>query len=331
MSDATSVLEVRELRTVLNRPDGPVAIVDGVSFDLMPGETLGLVGESGSGKSMTALSLMGLTPRPHVLVASGTVRIGGRDLLGLSERELSQVRGAELGMIFQEPTTALNPVLTIGEQLVETLRAHTRISIRAAREAAIHLLQRVRLPDPERHFDEFPHRLSGGMCQRVVIALAIAGNPKVLIADEPTTALDVTVQAQILELIRELSADQGMAVLLITHDLGVVAGYADRVAVMYAGRIVETAPVLDLFHDPRHPYTQRLLSAMPRFTKDPPHRRRFEELPGMVPPLGELPPGCAFAPRCSKAQPVCGTDRPTLAELAPRHCAACWVAQAAGS
>jgi peptide/nickel transport system ATP-binding protein len=321
------VLEVRGLRTVLERRTGPVAIVDDVGFDLAHGETLALVGESGCGKSMTALSLMGLTPRPQVHVAAGSARIGGRDLLSLSEPQLCEMRGTELAMIFQEPATALNPVLTIGEQVIETLRAHRPMSARSAREAAIGLLRQVRLTDPERQLDEYPHRLSGGMCQRVVIALAIAGNPKVLIADEPTTALDVTVQAQILDLLMTLRAEHGTAVLLITHDLGVVAGCADRVAVMYAGRIVEEASVEDLFRDPRHPYTENLLRAVPRLVESPAPSRRFGEIPGMVPSLGDLPNGCAFAPRCAKARPACSLERPVLAEVAPDHRAACWVAQ----
>jgi peptide/nickel transport system ATP-binding protein len=308
------VLEVAHLSAELGRG---VKVISDISFALAPGETLALVGESGCGKSMTALALMGLLP-PRAAITGGAILLRGRNL---AAADMRTIRGAEMTMIFQEPQSALNPVLSIGEQVMEAVRAHHRMSQREARAAALDLLARVRLPDPVGRFGEFPHRLSGGMCQRVMIAMALAGAPSVLIADEPTTALDVSVQAQILELIAALQQESGMAVLLITHDLGLVAGYADRVAVMYAGRIVETAPVQALFSAPAHPYTVALLRAAPGLT--PESNARFAEIPGLVPALGQRPPGCAFAPRCGFAQPACRAAIPPWAELSPDHRAAC--------
>jgi peptide/nickel transport system ATP-binding protein len=292
-SSSGALLSVERLNTVFDLPGGPAAAVIDVSFTVAAGETLCLVGESGSGKSVTALSIMRLVPRLG-RIASGKILFKGRDLLTLSEREMQKVRGAEIGLVFQEPMTALNPVFTIGNQLEETLAVHGIARGAAARSKSIELLESVSMPDAERRVREYPHQLSGGLRQRALIALALACNPALLIADEPTTALDVTIQAQILDLLRDLKARLGLALLLITHDLGVVAEMGDRVAVMYAGRIVEEAPVRELFRDPRHPYARGLLGSMPgggRGTK-------LQAIQGIVPPLGKLPPGCPFAPRC---------------------------------
>jgi peptide/nickel transport system ATP-binding protein len=321
------VLEVTRLRTVINRAGRPINVLDDVSFSVMPGEMLALVGESGCGKSITALSVMGLLPAPQVMIEAGAVRLDGQDLVGLPIKALRQLRGSAMAMIFQEPLSALNPVLTIGEQVEEAVCAHRTLSRAAAREAALALLDRVRLPDPLRCYREYPHRLSGGMCQRVAIAMALAGDPRLLIADEPTTALDVTVQAQILELIARLQQEASMAVLFITHDLGLVAGYADHVAVMYAGRIVEAAPVDRLFARPLHPYTMRLLHAAPRLALGR-ERARFAEIAGQVPSLGRRPDGCAFAPRCTAAEPRCTVAPPNAFEVSRDHRVACFLAGA---
>jgi peptide/nickel transport system ATP-binding protein len=319
------VLQVTRLRTVINRAGGHVTVLDDVSFAVKPGQMLALVGESGCGKSITALSVMGLLPAPQVTIQSGTILLEGQNLVGLPAKALRQRRGRVMAMIFQEPQSALNPVLTIGEQVEEALRAHQSLSRGAARAAALELLDRVLLPDPRRCHGEYPHRLSGGMCQRVAIAMALAGQPRLLIADEPTTALDVTVQAQILELIARLQLEEAMAVLFITHDLGLVAGYADRVAVMYAGRIVEEAPVDTLFARPLHPYTTRLLQAAPRLAAQR-LPGRFAEIPGQVPQLGQRPPGCAFEPRCTIADIRCTIAPPNAFEPAPDHRVACFLA-----
>ena len=280
------------------------AVID-VSFQVSAGETLCLVGESGSGKSVTALSIIRLV-QPPGRIARGTVRLNGRDLMALSEREMQHVRGAEIGFVFQEPMTALNPVFTLGSHLEETLRAHDRATRRTARTRAIELLDAVSIPEPQRRVDEYPHQLSGGLRQRALIALALACEPKLLVADEPTTALDVTIQAQILELLRELQARMGLGLLLITHDLGVVAEMGNRVAVMYAGRIVEHAPVGPLFADPKHPYTRGLLASIPGTAPG----TRLNAIPGTVPPLGSLPPGCSFITRCPNRFEPCPTAHP---------------------
>jgi peptide/nickel transport system ATP-binding protein/oligopeptide transport system ATP-binding protein len=294
--------------------------VDGVDLSLAPGRTLGIVGESGCGKSMLSLSIMRLVPPPGRVVA-GSVRLAGRDLLNLSSREMRDVRGRDVAMIFQEPMTSLNPVHSVGFQIVEALRSHRGGSARALREEAIEALRQVRIPAPERRFDEYPHQLSGGMRQRVMIAMALACRPKLLIADEPTTALDVTVQAQILDLLRELQASTGMAIILITHDLGVVAEMADEVAVMYAGRVIERASARALFEDPQHPYTLGLLGSIPRLDEE---RERLLAIEGMVPPPFALPAGCRFHPRCPFADATCGEGTPPpLRALAPAHEAAC--------
>jgi oligopeptide/dipeptide ABC transporter ATP-binding protein len=320
------LLEVRDLRTQFAMLQGPVTVVDGVSFDLATGETLAVVGESGCGKSVTALSLLRILPEPQGRVVHGTVRLDGRDLLALREDEMRGVRGDEIAMIFQEPMTSLNPVRTIGDQIVEALRAHRPLSMRGARAQAIELLTRVRIPDARRRLGDYPHRLSGGMRQRVMIAMALACRPKLLIADEPTTALDVTIQAQILSLLRRLQDELGMAIMLITHNLGVVAGMASRVIVMYAGRIVEEAPVEDLFARPLHPYTEGLLGATPRLDTGV-RQQRLADIPGIVPPLDALPLGCAFAPRCPKVMNICRAERPALLAAGTGRRVACFAAQ----
>jgi peptide/nickel transport system ATP-binding protein len=324
--DGDFLLRVDGLRTVFKTVAGPAVAVDGVSYDLQPGETLAVVGESGSGKSVTALSIMGLVPDPPGRIEAGEVWFEGRDLLALSERELEKVRGDEIAMIFQEPMSSLNPVLNIGRQVVETIVEHEGLGAAAARARALEMLRLVQIPEPERRLSQYPHQLSGGMLQRVMIAMALSCSPKVLIADEPTTALDVTIQAQILALINDLRERFGTAVLLITHDLGVVAETADRVVVMYAGRVVEEATVDDLFASPRHPYTRGLLGAIPHLglLQGAARPETLQEIPGIVPPLTHLPPGCRFAPRCRFATTQCTEAYPPFEEKAPRHKAACW-------
>jgi peptide/nickel transport system ATP-binding protein len=314
-----ALLEVRELHTSFALEAGEARAVDGVSFTLDPGRVLGLVGESGCGKSVTALSLIRLVPPPG-RVTGGQVLLDGRDLLALAEREMRAVRGPGLAMIFQEPMTSLNPVFTAGSQIAEAVRLHQRVGGREAWERAVELLAEVGIPEPGRRARAYPHQLSGGMRQRVMIAMAISCAPRVLIADEPTTALDVTIQAEILDLLRALRERRGMALLLITHDLGVVAEQADEVAIMYAGRIVEHAPVLDIFDRPLHPYTQALFRSMPGVGGP---RSRLETIPGQVPDLSRLPSGCAFRDRCPKAITECAATRPPLLEKAAAHRAAC--------
>jgi peptide/nickel transport system ATP-binding protein/oligopeptide transport system ATP-binding protein len=297
--------------------------VDGVSFDLGQGATLGLVGESGCGKSVTALSIMRLVPTPPGRVETGQVRLKGRDLLSLSEQQMCGVRGGDIAMIFQEPMTSLNPVLTCGYQIVEAVVLHQGVPKREARLRAIEMLQRVGIPAPEQRFDEYPHQLSGGMRQRVMIAMALSCNPELLIADEPTTALDVTIQAQILELLARLQEEMRMGVLLITHDLGVVAEVTERTAVMYAGQIVEYASTAALFDAPLHPYTRGLMQSIPRLDQ---RRQRLEIIPGTVPDARQFPSGCRFAPRCPLAEARCREQEQALEELAPGHWARCWKA-----
>jgi oligopeptide/dipeptide ABC transporter ATP-binding protein len=299
------LLEVKNLRTHFQTRRGLVRAVDDVSFYLDRGELLGLVGESGCGKSMTALSIMRLIAPPGKIVA-GEVLFDGKDLLKLSDAEMREMRGDDIAMIFQDPMTSLNPVFTVGEQIAEALRLHRKMSHKEARAATIEAMREVAIPDPARRVDDYPHQLSGGMRQRVMIAMALACNPKLLIADEPTTALDVTIQAQILELLNELRKQRDLAVLLITHDLGVVAEVADRVAVMYTGRIVEESPVDELFARPKHPYTEGLLRSVPKLTsEDVIKKERLETIEGVVPSPTELPPGCHFAPRCPHRMPRC--------------------------
>ena len=324
------VLEVRDLRTFFYTRDGIVRAVDGVSFELHPGETLGIVGESGCGKSVTAMSILRLLPPPPACVQSGDIRFDGRDLLDLSERAMRDIRGNEISMIFQEPMTSLNPVLTVGRQIAESLALHQGLAARQARERAVEMLDRVHVPEARQRANEYPHQLSGGMRQRVMIAMALACNPKVLIADEPTTALDVTIQAQILDLMLDLNKDFGTAIILITHDLGVVAEMAERVVVMYAGRKVEEAPIKDLFAQPLHPYSLGLMGSVPRLNEAAESegpRQRLSEIPGMVPSLREEIVGCAFAPRCAHAVEQCSLRAPVLEETRPEHRTACWEAE----
>jgi peptide/nickel transport system ATP-binding protein len=320
-------LEIRGLSVSLYTRGGVLPALSQVSLSVQPGRTLALVGESGCGKSMTALAIMRLLPEPPARIIAGQVMLDGVDLVALPERRMLGVRGKAVSMIFQDPMSSLNPVVTVGQQIMEVLRRHENLSGRAARTRAAELLTLVGIPDAEARLDEFPHRLSGGMCQRVMIAIAIACRPAVLVADEPTTALDVTVQAQILELLKRLQAETGMALLLITHDLGVVAEMADEVAVMYAGRVVEQGPVDAIFAAPLHPYTRGLLGATPSGGTAGRHTR-LDDIPGSVPGLAELPAGCAFAPRCPLAFAAC-TAQPPLQASTPGHLAACVAAQGA--
>ncbi|MBS0518321.1 MAG: ABC transporter ATP-binding protein [Proteobacteria bacterium] len=324
----TAQLEVENLGTWFYTRHGIVKAVDGVDFHVEAGETLAIVGESGCGKSMTALSLMRLIPDPPGRIVTGAIKLAGRDLLKISEEEMRRVRGNEISMIFQEPMTSLNPVMTIGKQIAEALVLHRDMTRKQALQRAVEMLDLVRIPEPAQRAKEYPHQLSGGMRQRAMIAMALACNPKVLIADEPTTALDVTIQAQILELIVELQREFKAAVILITHDLGVVAETAHRVIVMYAGRKVEEAAVGALFARPLHPYTAGLMKSIPRLElmrgEERRQTERLQEIPGIVPPLFDLPPGCAFAPRCPKANDLCRRERPAYEEKQSGHWAACW-------
>ena len=315
------VLSVEKLNISFHTRAGTLRAVRDLSFQVARGETLAIVGESGCGKSITALSLLGLVPPPG-RVEGEAVRLEGRNLLGLAEPDLRRLRGARIAMIFQEPMTALNPVLTVGEQIMEAILEHERVSRAAARDRALALLERVRIPDARRRFQDFPHRLSGGMRQRVMIAMALALSPAVLVADEPTTALDVTIQAQILDLIDDLKRENGTAVVLITHDLGVVAEHSDRVLVMYAGRQVEARRTADLFARPHHPYTRGLIAARPQLGAAGFGRQRLAEIPGTVPSLAAMPPGCAFAPRCALAEAACALAVPPLMP-APGGAVAC--------
>ncbi|HKZ81390.1 MAG TPA: ABC transporter ATP-binding protein [Pyrinomonadaceae bacterium] len=309
------LLEVRDLETHFPTRSGLVRAVAGVSFNIDRGELLGLVGESGCGKSITALSVMRLIAPPGKIVA-GEIFFDGQDLLKLSDEQMRQIRGDDIAMIFQDPMTSLNPVFTVGEQIAEALRLHRKLSRKDARRAAIDSMHEVAIPDPARRAGDYPHQLSGGMRQRVMIAMALACNPKLLIADEPTTALDVTIQAQILELLNELRSTRELAILLITHDLGVVAEVADRVSVMYTGRIVEESPVGELFARPRHPYTEGLLRSVPKLTaEDVTSGSRLETIEGVVPSPTELPPGCHFAPRCPYRMPRCTAEEILLYQL----------------
>jgi oligopeptide transport system ATP-binding protein len=322
MTTPEAVLSVHDLRTFFRTDDGVVRAVDGVSFSVQRGETLGIVGESGSGKSVACLSALGLVPRPPAFHPSGEVWYGNRDLLRCSERDLEAIRGNRLAMIFQDPLTSLNPYLRVSRQLTEVLEVHKGCSRAEARQEAIAMLDQVGIPDAARRIDQYPHQFSGGMRQRVMIAMALLCQPEVLFADEPTTALDVTIQAQILDLIAELRESSGTAVVLITHDLGVVAGSTDRVAVMYAGRIVETGPTADVFGNAQHPYTRGLLASTPRL--DTPPGTRLDAIPGLPPDLGHLPSGCPFHPRCQFAIDRCRIEYPTSVTVAPAHDATCW-------
>lgn len=321
-------LEIRNLRTEFFTRRGAVQAIRGVSMSVRPGEVVAVVGESGSGKSVTALSAMRLIRPSHGRTVSGQVLLGGKDLLSLSEREMRSVRGKQLSMIFQEAMTSLNPVRRVGDQIAEAILSHEQVSRAVALKRALDLLDKLRIPEPERIMTEYPHRLSGGMRQRIMIAIAVAGNPLILIADEPTTALDVTVQAQILSLLDGLRRDLGMGLLLITHDLGVVAEMADRIVVMYAGAKVEEADVGDFFRKPRHPYSQGLLGASPRVDATSNYREGpLVEIPGMVPALLNMPAGCAFADRCSRVMVRCRTKIPRFVAINPTHGVACFAVE----
>ncbi len=319
---AEPILDVQDLKTIFRTRDGEVHAVNSVSFALRPGELLGVVGESGSGKSVTMMSLMGLLPSPPAEIVSGQILYGGRDVRGMSESEVRSLRGGDIGFVFQDPMTSLNPVFTVGYQLIEPLQIHMGLSKRDARKRAAELLALVGIPDPEKRLTDFPHQFSGGMRQRVMIAIALACDPKVLIADEPTTALDVTIQAQILELIRDLRQKLGMAIVWITHDLGVVAGIADRVMVMYGGQVVEHAPVAELFANPQHPYTRALLETVPRVdgTRD----ARLRSISGQPPSLAAHPSSCPFAARCRHVHDRCLAENPARRDVGAGHDVACF-------
>jgi oligopeptide/dipeptide ABC transporter ATP-binding protein len=317
---ADSLLVVDHLTTVFDLPGASIAAVDDVSFEIRPGETLGLVGESGSGKSVTAMSIMRLV-QPPGRITSGRILFQNRDLLLLTQREMQRIRGAAIALIFQEPATAMNPVFTVGDQIAETLIVHGRASRREARSEAVELMRSVRIPNPESRVSEYPHQLSGGMRQRVMIAMALACRPALVIADEPTTALDVTIQAQILDLLREMKSAFGLSLLLITHDLGVIAETADRVAVMYAGRIVESGPVRSVLRSPQHPYTRGLLASVPDGTPG----KRLRAIEGAVPQLGSVPPGCAFNPRCPDRFAPCTGAPPPDYVAGPEQTAKCYL------
>jgi peptide/nickel transport system ATP-binding protein len=320
----TPILEVKNLKTSFRTEDGELTAVDDVSFSVAPGKMLGIVGESGCGKSVTSLSIMRLIPSPPGRISGGQILFQGKDLVKMSIDQMRDIRGNQISMIFQEPMTSLNPVLTIGDQIMESVILHQKLSKKAAKEKAIEMLRLVGIPAPERRVDEYPHQLSGGMRQRVMIAMALSCNPSVLIADEPTTALDVTIQAQILELLKSLQTKLGMAVILITHDLGVVAETCDDVVVMYAGRVIEQGSVNDIFLRPAHPYTKGLLNSIPSHDKTGIKKTRLETIPGLVPNLLHLPKGCRFQDRCTRRQEKCATADPALDPVGPGHTAACY-------
>ncbi len=319
-----ALLAVRDLRISFPAEGGIALPVDGVTFTLARGETLALVGESGCGKTLSSLALLRLVPAPGRIEPGSSIRFGDHDILALDERALRSLRGRHLAMVFQDPMTSLNPVFTAGSQIVETILAHESVPAKAARERALALLREVGIPDPRKRIDQYPHEMSGGMRQRVMIAMALATEPDILIADEPTTALDVTVQAQILDILHHLRTSRGLAVLLITHDLGIVADHADRVAVMYAGRIVEQASTRALFESPRHPYTRGLLDSIPRLAGP---RRKLQPIPGTVPDPARWPTGCRFHPRCPHVMDRCRVDDPSRPLVADGHDAACWLVE----
>jgi oligopeptide/dipeptide ABC transporter ATP-binding protein len=328
MREGDMLLDVRDLKTYFFTAAGVVHAVDGVSYVVRPGETVALVGESGCGKSVSALSIMRLVPAPAGRIVGGHIVFKGEDLLALDEEAMRRLRGREIAMIFQEPMTSLNPVLSIGRQLTEPLEIHLGMSPDQARSRAAELLATVGLPDPERRLAQYPHHFSGGMRQRLMIAMALACDPALILADEPTTALDVTIQAQILELMKALCRQHGIAMLLITHNLGVVARYADRVNVMYAGKMVEQGRARDVYADPRHPYTLGLLRSVPRL--DEPRRHKLHPIEGQPPDLMHLPPGCSFVSRCRYAVERCHREAPSLMPVAADHLSACWMADHLG-
>jgi peptide/nickel transport system ATP-binding protein len=323
---AERLLEVKNLKTYFFTDEGTVRAVDGVDLHIDKSETLGVVGESGCGKSVTALSVMKLIPQPPGKIVEGSIVYEGKNLVTLPAGQMRKIRGKEISMIFQEPMTSLNPVFTCGEQIAEALRLHEGLGRREAMDKTVEMLKLVHIPNAERRVKEYPHQLSGGMRQRIMIAMALSCNPKLLIADEPTTALDVTIQAQILELLNELKGRLKMAIMLITHDMGVIAETAQRVVVMYAAKVAEEASVADLFKEPLHPYTQGLLRSIPRIDLAATERRRLEVIGGTVPTLrGEIAPGCRFAPRCPFVKPVCTEKDPVLKEVKPGHKVSCWL------
>lgn len=321
------LLEVKNLRTHFFTEDGVVPAVDGVDFELKPGETLGIVGESGCGKSVTSISVLGLVPNPPGKIIDGEIIFEGRNLLELKESEMQRIRGNEIAMIFQEPMTSLNPVFTIGRQISEAIMLHQKVNKKDARERCIEMLRLVGIPRAEAAVDEYPHQFSGGMRQRAMIAMALSCNPKLLIADEPTTALDVTIQAQIIELMKDIKEKLNTAIMLITHDLGVVAEMADHVIVMYAGRVVEEADVVDLFKDPKHPYTSGLMKSKPTLEGN---ARRLEVIPGAVPNPLAMPKGCAFNPRCPHAMDICLEKMPNLINIEGNRKVRCWLYELEG-
>ena len=322
------LLEIKGLKTYFNSDEGQVQAVDGVDISINRGETLCVVGESGCGKTVTAMSILKLIAMPPGKIVEGEIMFEGRDLVPLTSHELDDIRAKEIGFIFQEPMTSLNPVLTIGEQIAESLRRHEAVTRKQALERTIEMLKLVQIPNAAGRVHHYPHQFSGGMRQRVMIAMALACRPKLVIADEPTTALDVTIQAQILDLLQDMKERFGMAVMLITHAMGVVAETAQRVVVMYAGKVVEEAPVEELFGDPRHPYTQGLIRSIPRIDLDAEHKTRLEAIGGSVPILINPPPGCRFAPRCKHAMSICTEQEPRLREIAPGHRMACHLGDA---
>ena len=315
------ILEVRDLKTHFFTLEGVVKAVDGVYYDVAEGETVALVGESGCGKSVSALSIMGLIPNPPGRIVSGEIRFKGRDLRQLDPEGMRRIRGKEIAMVFQEPMTSLNPVLTIGRQMTETVEAHLNMGKEEATRRAMEMLKWVGIPDPRRRLAQYPHQLSGGMRQRVMIAMALSCDPGLILADEPTTALDVTIQAQILELLKDLTRQKGVSLIIITHNLGVVARYADRVNVMYAGKIIECGPAREIYHHPRHPYTLGLLHSVPRL--DQPKKSKLEPIEGQPPDLARLPAGCSFRPRCKFGEEKCNLEVPALREVGENHFCAC--------
>jgi peptide/nickel transport system ATP-binding protein len=323
---AERLLEVKNLKTYFFTDEGTVRAVDGVDLHIDKSETLGVVGESGCGKSVTALSVMKLIPQPPGKIVEGQILYDGKNLVDMPAGQMRKIRGKEISMIFQEPMTSLNPVFTCGEQIAEALRLHEGLGRREAMDKTVEMLKLVHIPNAERRVKEYPHQLSGGMRQRIMIAMALSCNPKLLIADEPTTALDVTIQAQILDLLNELKSRLKMAIMLITHDMGVIAETAQRVVVMYAAKVAEEASVADLFKEPLHPYTQGLLRSIPRIDLAATERRRLEVIGGTVPTLrGDIAPGCRFAPRCPFVKPVCTEKDPVLKEVKPGHKVSCWL------
>ena len=323
-----TLLEVRDLKTHFFTSEGVVKAVDGVSYDIEEGETLGLVGESGCGKSVSALSVMRLIPDPPGRIVEGEILLDGEDILKIQMDDMREIRGAKIAMVFQEPMTSLNPVLTVERQLTETLQLHMGMNKLEAQQEGVNLLTRVGIPDPEERIKQYPHQFSGGMRQRVMIAMALSCNPRLIIADEPTTALDVTIQAQILDLMKSLTTEFGVALIVITHNLGVVARYADRVNIMYAGKVIERGNAREIYSNPRHPYTVGLLRSVPRL--DLPRRAKLDPIEGQPPDLINLPPGCSFRDRCVWAIDKCATDIPELMESSEGHLSACWRAEDLG-